>query len=138
MRRPQMRRGFSLRALSLVVTVFLMAGCSLFASRSQSIGVSSSPPGAQVLATGKSMGTTPLHFEVQRGDNLLLEVRKSGYQTQFRTSSKRMSTLGIIDLIGGCIWLVPFFGLLSDAAWEHDPSEVGVTIEPENNVTPTR
>ena len=138
MRRPQRQRSFSLRALSLAVTVFFMAGCSLFASRSQSIGVSSDPPGAQVLVSGKPMGTTPLHFEVHRGENLLLEVKKSGYHTQFRTFSRKVSTIGIIDLVGACVFLIPIIGLLSSGAWEHDPPEAGVTLEPESNVTPTR
>ena len=138
MRRPQRQRSFSLRALSLAVTVFFMAGCSLFASKSQSIGVSSEPQGAQVIVSGKPMGTTPLHFEVDRGENLLLEVRKSGYQTQYRTVSKKMSPLGILDIIGGAIWLVPFLGLLSSAASEYDPAEFGITLDPESNVTPTR
>ena len=84
------------------------------------------------------MGTTPLHFEVDRGENLLLEVKKSGYQTQYRTVSKRMSTLGILDIIGGAIWLVPFLGLLSSAASEYDPAEFGITLDLESNTTPTR
>ena len=48
-----------------------------------------------------------------------------------------MSTLGILDIVGGAIWLVPFFGLLSSAAYEHDPTEIGITLEPEQKVAPT-
>lgn len=110
---------------------------SLFGPISESIGVSSDPPGARVIASGKPVGTTPLYFEAQRGNNLLIEVQKSGYQTQYRTLSRRMSTLGILDIVGGAIWLVPFFGLLSSAAYEHDPAEIGITLEPEQKVAPT-
>ena len=128
----------SLRLTSLAVISCYMAGCSLFGPRSENIVVSSDPPEAQVIASGKPVGTTPLHFEAQRGDNLLIEVQKSGYQTQYRTLSKRMSTLGILDVVGGAIWLVPFFGLLSSAAWEHDPAEIGITLDPDKNVNTTR
>lgn len=126
------------RVLSLTVIACYMTGCSLFGPRSESIGVSSDPPGARVIVSGKPMGTTPLHFEVQRGDNLLLEIQKSGYQTQFRTSSRKLSSLGILDVVGGAFFLLPLVGLFSSAAWEHDPAEFGIILEPENHATPTR
>jgi hypothetical protein len=126
------------RILSLVVIVCYMAGCSLFGPRSESIGVSSDPPGARIIVSGKPMGITPLHFEVQRGDNLLLEVQKSGYQTQYRTASRKLSSLGILDVVGGAFFLLPLIGLFSSAAWEHDPAEFGIVLEPESNVAPTR
>jgi len=129
---------FPCRGLSLVIIVCYMTGCSLFGPRSESIGVSSDPPGAHVSVSGKPMGTTPLHFEVQRGDNLLLEIQKSGYQTQYRTSSRKLSSLGILDVVGGAFFLLPLIGLFSSAAWEHDPAEFGIILEPESLVTPTR
>ena len=125
------------RILSLVIISCYMAGCSLYGPTKQSIGVSSYPPEAQVIVSGKPMGITPLHFEADRGENLLLEVQKSGYQTQYRTSSRKLSGLGILDVVSGFFWLVPFVGLTASGAWEHDPSEFEVTLEPENSMTPT-
>ena len=138
MQQPQIVKKVIFRLISLAMISCFMAGCSLFGPRSESIGVSSDPPGARVIASGKPVGTTPLYFEAQRGNNLLIEVQKSGYQAQYRTLSRRMSTLGILDIVGGAIWLVPFFGLLSSAAYEHDPAEIGITLEPEQKVTPTQ
>jgi hypothetical protein len=134
----QIVKKVSFRLISLAVVSCYLAGCSLFGPRRKSIGVCSDPPGARVIASGKPVGTTPLYFEAQRGNNLLIEVQKSGYQTQYRTLSRRMSTLGILDIVGGAIWLVPFFGLLSSAAYEHDPAEIGITPEPEQKVAPTQ
>jgi hypothetical protein len=125
------------RILSLVIISCYMAGCSLYGPTKQGIGVISDPPGAQVLVSGKPMGTTPLQFEVDRGEKLLLEVQKSGYHTQYRTSSWKLSGLGILDVVSGFFWLVPFVGLTASGAWEHDPSEFEVTLEPENSMTPT-
>ena len=134
----QIVKKVSFRLISLAVVSCYLAGCSLFGPRSESIGVSSDPPGARVIASGKPVGTTPLYFEAQRGDNLLIEVQKPGYQTQYRTLSRKIGTLGILDIVGGAIWLVPFFGLLSSAAYEHDPAEIGITLEPEQRVAPTQ
>ena len=126
------------KIISLVIIASYLAGCSLFGPRKETIGVSSDPQGAQVIISGTPVGTTPLHFEVHRGDNLLLEIRKPGYQTQYRTPSRRLSSLGILDVVGGAFLLLPLIGLLSSAAWEHDPSEFGITLEPEKQSATTR
>lgn len=137
MQRPQIVKKVAFRLMSLAVISCYMAGCSLFGSNKQSIGVSSDHPGAQVFASGKPVGTTPIHFEVERGDIQIVEVRKPGYQTQFRTLSRKMSTLGILDIVGGGIWLVPLVGLFADASHEHDPAEIGVTLESNKNINTT-
>jgi hypothetical protein len=126
----QILKKVSFQVILLAVISCCLAGCSFFGSSTQSIGVSSDPPGAQVSASGKPVGTTPLHFEAQRGDKLLIEVQKPGYQTQYRNLDRKTSTLGILDIIGGAIWGVPLLGLLSSAAYEHDPAEMGITLEP--------
>ncbi len=138
MRLPHPVQMIPYRLISLTVLSCYLAGCSFFGPSMQSIGVSSDPQGAQVTASGKPMGTTPLHFEVHRGENLLVEVRKSGYQTQYRTGFRTLSTLGTLDVVGGCIILFPFLGLLSSGAWVHDPSEYGFILEPHKETTQTQ
>ena len=128
---------FLYRILSLVIILCYMVGCSLYGPTKQSIVVSSDPPEAQVIVSGKPIGTTPLHFEFDRGENLQLEVQKSGYQTEYRTSSRTLSGLGMLDTISGFFWLVPFVGLTSSGAWQHDPAEFGISLEPEKNMTPS-
>lgn len=138
MHRPQIVKRIAFRVISLAVISCYLGGCSLFGPRSQNIGVSSDPPGAQVIASGKPVGTTPLHFEAQRGDTLVVEVRKPGYQTQFRTFSRKLNGLGLVDVIGGAIILLPLIGLLSPAAWDHDPDQLGIVLDPEQRVPPTQ
>ena len=137
MRRPQSCGSLFVRVLSLTVVMCHIAGCSIFGPMSQSIDVRSDPPGAQVIVSGKPMGETPLRVEVDRGENLLLEVQKSGYQTQYRASSRTLSILGTLDVVSGFFWLVPFIGLLSSGAWQHDPVEFEITLVPEKQMTPT-
>lgn len=120
---------YSLKATSFVVFTYYLTGCSLFGPRYETIGVSSDPPAARVTVSGKPVGATPVRFEVHRGENLLLEVQKDGYQTQYRSASRKLSTLGILDVVGGAMFLLPLIGLLSSAAWEHDPAEFGITLE---------
>ena len=79
---------------------------------------------------GQMVGQTPIQFEAHRGDNLLIEVQKDGYQTQYRTTSRSLSSLGILDVVGGFVLLVPLVGLLSSGAWKHDPDKYGIILEP--------
>jgi|SRR6185312_2385016 hypothetical protein len=120
----------SRRAIALLALV-TFSGCSLFAPSKQTIQVTSTPEGAKVLAGGQSVGQTPVQFEAHRGDNLLIEVQKTGYQTQYRTTSRTLSSIGILDVVGGFIFLLPLFGLLSSGAWKHDPDKYGIILEPE-------
>jgi hypothetical protein len=102
----------------------------MFGPRIQTITVSSDPPDATVLINGNLAGRTPLRYDVVRSENLHLEIRKAGYGTQFRTASRNLSTFGILDAIGTCVILVPAFGLISPAAWEHYPGAFGIILVP--------
>jgi hypothetical protein len=99
------------KIISLGVMVSF-SGCSFFAPSMQTIHVTSSPSEAKVVAGGRPVGQTPVQFEAHRGENLLIEVQKPGYQTQYRTSSRTLSTIGTLDVIGGFLFLLPLFGLL--------------------------
>jgi hypothetical protein len=114
-----------------VLVLITFSGCSFFAPSKQTIHVSSSPDGAKILAGGQPIGMTPIQFEAHRGDNLLIEVQKAGYQTQYRTTSRTLSSTGLLDVIGGCFLLLPLLGLLSSGAWKHDPDKYGIILEPE-------
>jgi PEGA domain len=132
---PNMREAKSLRTvrnqiISLVV-MMSFSGCSFFAPSMQTILITSSPSEAKVVAGGRPVGQTPVQFEAHRGENLLIEVQKSGYQTQYRTSSRTLSTMGTLDVVGGFFLLLPLLGLLSSGAWKHDPGQYGFILDAE-------
>jgi hypothetical protein len=120
-----------LRVVAALVTLPYFCACSLFGPRTQTLTVSSEPPGATVLVNGNTVGNTPLRTQVSRKEDLLIEVRKPGFETAFRSGYRGLSTLGIVDAIGAFLILVPIFGLLSPAAWEQEPSTYGVVLTPQ-------
>jgi hypothetical protein len=130
MRRTKWMRTVWNQIISVGVMVSF-SGCSFFAPSMQTIHVTTTPPGAKVVAGGRPVGQTPVQFEAHRGENLLIEVGKPGYQTQYRTSSRTLSTIGTLDVIGGFFLLLPLFGLLSSGAWKHDPGQYGFVLDPE-------
>ena len=115
------------RALLLVLMVEL-SGCSLFVSSRQRITVSSDPSGAEVLVNGENLGGSPATGTIRRDEPATIMVRKKGYETVTRSTSGRLSAWGIVDIIGGVIWLVPFFGLLGAGAWKQEPTNIAVVL----------
>ncbi len=83
------------------------------------------------VLVGLSIGETPIQFEAHRGKDLLIEVKKPGYQSQFRTTSRTLSSIGTVDVIGAYFILLPLLGLLSSGAWKHDQDNYGFVLEPE-------
>jgi hypothetical protein len=119
------------KAVAIVVLGCYATGCSVLGPRYQTISVTSDPAGAKVNVRGNTVGVTPLQFNAHRGKDLFLEVKKPGYLTQTRASSRTLSALGILDLVGGLMLWIPLLGLLSAAAWKHDPEAFSIILERE-------
>ena len=117
------------RLAVMLLVVHLITACSFFGPRRQMISISSDPSGANVTVNGAAVGSTPTKFEVSRGEDLLIELRKSGYQTQFLTPSRKLSNLGFADTLVGYVLLVPLLGLLAPGAWEYEAHQ-GVILYP--------
>ncbi len=124
------------RMLTILIYTISLSGCSFFGGSSQNFAVSSNPTGATVRINGQQIGVTPLQHQVSRRGDLLVEVEKPGYKSQFRQTSRKLSGLGIADVIGGAVLLLPLIGLVSPGAWEQDPSVMGFSLDPDT-VSPT-
>lgn len=122
----------SATVLMLLACSLHLGGCSIFGGSSQPLSVNSDPPGANVLINGTLAGTTPLQQQVPRRGDLTIEVQKTGYKSQSRMTGRKLSSVGIVDVIGGAFFLLPLLGLIAPGAWEQDPASIGVTLEPEN------
>ncbi|MDH4155307.1 MAG: PEGA domain-containing protein [Nitrospira sp.] len=118
------------RVLGALTCAVYLSGCSLFGGSSQNFAVSSDPMGATVRINGQQVGVTPIQYQVSRRGDLLIEVEKTGYKSQFRQTSRKLSSLGIVDVIGGAVFLLPLIGLIAPGAWEQDPAAMGFSLEP--------
>ena len=72
------------RNVLLATALALSGGCALMAnSTTQSIDVTSTPPGAQVLIDGRAVGETPLRVELpRRRRSPVLRFEKEGYWSE--------------------------------------------------------
>lgn len=119
------------RIVSAILVLTYGSGCSFFGPRMQTITISSEPLGAEISVNGETVGTSPLRTQVHRGEDLLIEARLPGYEAGFRTTHRSLSTVGILDAFGAFLILVPLIGLLSPAAWAHEPTSYAIILDRE-------
>ena len=130
--KPAVRPMFYRVVASMVLVTFTtyLASCSFFVSGQQIISVSSDPDNAKVVINGNFAGATPLQYSIDRKQESMISISKEGYRAANRSTSRKLSTTGILDIIGGCFLLLPFLGLISSGAWEQEPSNIGVSLMP--------
>lgn len=124
---PGVRR-FVAAAMVLVLSSS-MTGCSLFGYSKQSVTIYSDPTDARVTINGEYAGNTPMTMRVRRRHDAVIAVSKPGFDSQTRVADSSLSTLGIIDIVGGILWLVPLVGLFAGAAYELEPTTMSFTLD---------
>jgi len=83
------------------------------------------------MVDGERKGVTPVSARVRRNDDHLVTVELAGYYPENRhINCNRLSTLGILDIVGGALILIPVLGLISDAAWKCRITEIGIILRP--------
>jgi hypothetical protein len=60
--------------------------------------------------------------------DLDISCQKPGYITSTKKVRTHITTTGVLDAIGGFLFLVPAIGLISPGAWELDQKEIEMTL----------
>ncbi len=113
--------------LVLILCVAL-SGCSAFRDSTQNISVSSDQSDAQIFINGQLAGTGTASMAVKRNENVQIMTKKDGYVTSQKTIGKSLNTTGVLDIIGGVLFLIPLFGLLSPGAYSLDQTNVSIML----------
>jgi len=117
--------------LSMVLIIAMatfQSGCSLLAPGRTNLTVVSTEPDAQIYINGQFAGKGSGTMDVPTNQSATVMAKKDGYFPATQTVGTRMSTTGILDIIGGCIFLIPFFGLLSAGASKLETNTVNLTM----------
>ncbi|MCC7259358.1 MAG: hypothetical protein IT486_13410 [Gammaproteobacteria bacterium] len=108
-------------------TVVSIGGCSLGAARSEAINIIPSHPGAEVYVDGNLIGKGTQTPTLSRGQAHSVMV-KCGDSAGTGMIDRKISGTGIADIVGGLIILLPFFGLMSDGAYDLVPNTLTVAV----------
>ncbi len=119
-------------SLILVISIaFLQTGCSAFRSGTQRITVSTSEPDAKIYVNGAYVGEGTAMTRVPRDESVSVMAKKEGFLPATRQIGTKMSFTGILDIVGGCIILLPLFGLLFPGSHELDQNNISIVLDKE-------
>jgi len=113
--------------LGLAVLVPLAGGCSVFQPRTQRVTIVPSDPKAQVYLNNDPVGKGKTTLELERNKTYAVSARH-GANMGSASIGRRVSGTGVLDIVGGCFFLVPFIGCFTPGFWELDKTYVNVTV----------
>lgn len=115
--------------LGLCATILITPSCSLFTSSVQSVIISPSDPAAEVLVNGvfAGQGTITLDLKRNRSHSVMARV---GDRVGTAQVGYGISSTGVLDIVGGVLFLVPFLGALGPGFWELDATHIVVALPP--------
>lgn len=116
----------------LVISVAItQVGCSTFVPHKQKVSITASEPDAKIFVNGDFIGVGRVSTRVARNKDASIMVKCDGYYTAVREVGTTMSMTGILDIIGGWCFLVPFLGLLSPGSRELDSPNLSIVLDKE-------
>ena len=116
-----------LLAAALVLALPLAQGCSLFTGSRQSVIIAPSDPSAEVFVDGRPVGQGTVAVDLRRNRSHGVMARV-GERVGTAHIGTEISTTGILDLIGGIFFLVPFIGVLGPGFYSLDADYVNVVV----------
>lgn len=120
------RRAFLLLAL---LSFLLHQGCSLFVPSHQTLMVSASEPDAEIVVDGGLVGRGAVSVSLKRNVSHSI-VARLGDRTGHAGVGTTISTTGVLDIIGGCLFLLPFLGILGPGFHSLERDVVDVYVPP--------
>jgi len=132
------------RICSAVVLAAFLPACSAFRSNTVPFTVTADPKDAEIYINGTAAGKGTAERAVLRDTNVQVLVRRDGCDPTSRTIGKHLSGIGVLDIIGGCLILIPFIGLATPGAYDLDEANISVmltgckTVASEEKGSPTK
>lgn len=113
------------RTIVIPTICLFLASCSLFVSSTQAIRVVADDDRAEIYMDGQRLGTGEVVAQVARGTEGGHEFKAVlGHKRGFAWTFRSLSETGLLDSFGGCFLIVPWFGLLSDGAYQQAPARI--------------
>ena len=120
------------KALNIIVCLLFamqIFGCSALRPSTQPVIFTCEPKeGVDLVISGKKYNC-PVTVEAPRNIEMSIEAYKDGYVPYKRNVSyHNNTTFMMLDIIGGCIWAVPFLGLFTAGVKDLDETDIFVKL----------
>ena len=115
----------------LLSTALLLStsACSFASGSRQSIVITASDPEAKLYVDGQYVGTGTASVKLRK-KKMHSVIGQIDDRAGTATIDREISTLGMLDLIGGCIIILPWLGVVAPGFWTLQPETVVIAIPP--------
>jgi hypothetical protein len=117
-----------IKIFGMTVLLLFTSGCSVLASKTQSVKIACSESDATLQINGGETFTGKTQIEARRNKTVAAACFKPGYFTAQKYISSSLSTTGMYDLAGSFIFVLPAIGLFTPGAWSLDETDVTLTM----------
>ncbi len=115
--------------LAAAACLLTLSACSLFVPSHQPLAVTASEPDADIYVDGALVGKGAVTIDVRRNKSHAIMARV-GNRTGVANVGTSISTTGVLDVVGGVLFLFPFIGIAGPGFFSLDPDTVTVIIPP--------
>jgi hypothetical protein len=125
---------YSTKFLILILSIVLVSSqvsCSLFATSQQTVKVTASEDDADIFINGHYVGKGIGSMKVPRDQSVSVMAKKEGFIPATDHIETKLSMLGILDIFGGAILLIPFIGLAGSGSRDLSKNNVSLILEKE-------
>jgi hypothetical protein len=113
----------------IISIVMFQSGCSTVVPHKQKFTVTTSEADAKIYVNGEYLGKGNVETRVPRNRDVSILVKKDGFNPVSRNIGTDFSMTGILDIVGGCIILIPLLGLFFPGARSLEQTNVAVVLE---------
>ena len=113
----------------VLASCFMLGSCSLFASSMQGVNVTASDPSAEIFIDGNLVGRGAASASLRRNQSHSVMAR-IGDRVGTATIGTSVSATGVLDIIGGVLFLIPLIGIAGPGFWSLDQDSVTVVLPP--------
>jgi len=115
-----------MKRLALAIVIATTPACSLFAPSTQALTIHTNSSEADIYLDGAVVGKGSTVVNVARTSHHIRAVL--GDLDAHTSVGTRISALGILDILGGILFLVPFIGVAGPGFTQLDRTTVELTI----------
>jgi len=121
------------KILAIILSVSYLSACSFLAGSRQKVTVMTNVPTAEIYANGEKVGNgTSVKFKTKRNENLEIMAKADGYRPAYKSVDTKLSAVGLLDLAGFFVLIIPIFGLLAPGSKTLTDTNISVELVPAN------
>jgi hypothetical protein len=106
----------------------ILPGCSLFSPKTQAVSITATDPNAEIFVDGAPVGKGTVVAQLDRRRSHTVTAKANG-KAGAAAINKHISGTGVLDIVGGCLFLFPFLGVLGAGFWDLEPANVTVHVQ---------